>query len=219
MLCKRVALIQICPSIEAVASKNDRLHPEGPEELERYLIASEKIVFIIHRHWITLLEPMITAAVGVVVFLAVVARTQGDPGHVIEIFLAIAVLLVLRLLFYMAERHHELFLATDRRLMLVHGLVTRQVDIMPMAKVTDMRYDRTLPGMLFGYGVYILESAGQDQALSEINFVPEPDLHYQQISRIIFAPSSRRLSDKLVPASTGSKIPIGEPEQSWWRRR
>jgi hypothetical protein len=126
--------------------------------------------------------------------------------------------LVLRLVFYFLEWQHELFLATDRRLMLVHGLVTRKVDIMPMSKVTDMRYDRTLTGKIFGYGVYILESAGQDQALSTINFIPNPDRHYQQISAVIFAPPQRRLSDRMAPASTGSKLPISEPEQAWWRR-
>jgi hypothetical protein len=100
----------------------------------------------------------------------------------------------------------------------VYGIVVRKVAMMPMAKVTDMRYDRSLMGMLFGYGVYVLESAGQDQALTKVNYIPNPDLHYQEISAIIFAPPQRRLSDKLLPASTGSKIPINEPEQSWWRR-
>jgi hypothetical protein len=200
-------------------AKEQRLHPEGPEEIERYLIASEKIVFCLRRHWITLAEPGLTAGAGFIIFLIVMAKLQGNSEHLITIVFCLWVVLAGRFVFYILEWWHEVFLATDRRLMLVHGLWTRQVDIMPMSKVTDMRYDRSLTGMLFGYGVYILESAGQDQALSEVNFIPEPDLHYQQISAIIFAPSSRRLSDKLVPASTGSKVPISEPEQSWWRRK
>jgi hypothetical protein len=32
------------------------------------------------------------------------------------------------------------------------------------------------------------------------------------------AAAVRRLSDRLVPASTGNKIPISEPEQAWWRQ-
>jgi hypothetical protein len=202
-----------------VASSEPRLHPDAPKELERYLIASEKIIFLIRRHWVVLLEPALTAFAGLIVLLVVIGKVDGNPGHAIDVVGVIWLLLLMRLAFHVLEWWHELFLATDRRLMLVHGLVTRKVDIMPMAKVTDMRYDRTVTGMLFGYGVYILESAGQDQALSTINFVSEPDLHYQQISQIIFAPSSRKLSDKLVPSSTGSKIPISEPEQSWWRRK
>jgi hypothetical protein len=208
-----------CPTIWLVASEDARYHPDAPKELERYLISSEKIIFLIRRHWVILLEPALTALAGLIVVLVVMMKADGNPGHVVDIIAWLWVILLVRLLVHILEWHHELFLATDRRLMLVHGLFTRKVDIMPMAKVTDMRYDRTLTGMFFGYGVYILESAGQDQALSTINFVSNPDLHYQQISQIIFAPSSRRLGDKLVPSSTGSKIPVTEPEQAWWRRR
>jgi len=201
-----------------MAGQIERFHPHAPKELDRYLIPTEKIIFLLHRHWIVLLEPVLSVVAGLIV-IGYLSNAVGDGGRkLVDVVIVIWILLVARLLFYVAEWHHEIFLATDRRLMLVHGLVTRKVDIMPMSKVTDMRYDRTLTGQIFGYGVYILESAGQDQALSTINFIPQPDLHYQQISAVIFAPPARRLSDKLTPASTGSKVPISEPEQAWWRR-
>jgi hypothetical protein len=195
-----------------------RYHPQAPKELDRYLIPTEKIIFMIHRHWITLAVPVLTVIAGLFIVGTVVVQLPGNPAHIIDIAILLWILSILWLLFEIEERHHEVFLATDRRLMLVHGLVTRMVDIMPMSKVTDMRYDRTVWGKLFGYGIYILESAGQDQALSSINFIPDPDLHYQQISEVIFSPPQRRLGDKMVPASTGSKVPISEPEQAWWRR-
>jgi uncharacterized membrane protein YdbT with pleckstrin-like domain len=201
-----------------MAGQIERFHPDAPKELDRYLIPTEKIIFLIHRHWITLLEPTLTMVAGLLVVGFIGSAVSGGGQALLAIAIAVWLGLVGRWLFLVAEWQHELFLATDRRLMLVHGLVTRKVDIMPMSKVTDMRYDRTLIGQIFGYGVYILESAGQDQALSTINFIPQPDLHYQQISQVIFAPPTRRLSDKLTPASTGSKVPISEPEQAWWRR-
>jgi hypothetical protein len=40
--------------------------------------------------------------------------------------------------------------------------------------------------MTFGYGKFVVESAGQDQALSTIDFVPHPDRLYQQISDLLF---------------------------------
>src|SRR4051794_6717474 len=186
-----------------------------PKELSRYLIPSESIIFVLHRHWIVLLEPILTAVAGLAVVILAGART---PGTLARIVVVIWVLLLLRLCFHFFEWHHEVFLATNNRLMLVHGLLTRKVDIMPMTKVTDMRYDRSLTGQMFGYGVFILESAGQDQALSRINFIPHPDHHYQLISAIIFAPAQRRLSDRMSPASTGSTVPISEPDRAWWRR-
>jgi membrane protein YdbS with pleckstrin-like domain len=186
-----------------------------PKEVSRYLIPTEGIIFLLHRHWIVLAEPVLTAFAGLCVLLFVSLHTSGT---LVKILLVIWFGLLIRAVFYYFEWHHEVFLATGSRLMLVHGLVTRKVDIMPMTKVTDMRYDRSFPGKLFGYGVFILESAGQDQALSRINFIPDPDTHYKQISAVLFAPPQRRLPDRMAPAATGSQVPISEPERAWWRR-
>jgi membrane protein YdbS with pleckstrin-like domain len=199
-----------------VAGAAERFHPNAPKELDRYLIPTEQIIFLIRRHWVILLEPVLSVIAGL--FVVGFVAQKSDSSFVSKAVLVLWLIVLVRALWKIAEWWREVFLATDRRLMLVHGIITRQVDIMPMSKVTDMRYDRTVTGKVFGYGVYILESAGQDQALSTINYVGQPDLHYQQISAVIFAPAQRRLSDKLVPASTGSKIPISEPEQAWWRR-
>jgi hypothetical protein len=201
-----------------VAGHIERFHPQAPKELDRYLIPTEKIIFLIRRHWIVLAVPALSVVAGLFIVATAVVKAPGNPLHIVDIAIWLWIITILWFIFAVVEWHHELFLATDRRLMLVHGLATRKVDIMPMSKVTDMRYDRTFWGMILGYGVYILESAGQDQALSRINFISDPDLHYQQISTVIFATPQRRLGDKMVPASTGSKVPISEPEQAWWRR-
>ena len=49
--------------------------------------------------------------------------------------------------------------------------------MMPLIKVTDMSYNRSVPGRILGYGRFVMESAGQDQALREVNWVPDPDQH------------------------------------------
>lgn len=186
-----------------------------PRELNRYLISTESILFVLHRHWIILLEPALTSIAGLAA--VVLVRSQA-AGTLPKIVFVLWILLLLRLAYRAFEWHHEVFLATNSRLMLVHGLLTRKVDIMPMTKVTDMRYDRSLIGQIFGYGVFILESAGQDQALSRINYIPDPDLHYQQISAVIFAPSQLRPPGRMSPATTGSRLPISETDRAWWRR-
>jgi hypothetical protein len=43
-----------------------------------------------------------------------------------------------------------------------------------------------VPGQILGYGVFIVESAGQDQALSRIAYLPHPDELYQQVSTLLF---------------------------------
>ena len=53
------------------------------------------------------------------------------------------------------EWYLKRFLATDKRLILVHGVLNRQVDMMPVTKVTDMRYVRSPAGHVFGYGKFV----------------------------------------------------------------
>jgi hypothetical protein len=39
---------------------------------------------------------------------------------------------------------------------------------------------------LLDYGSFIIESAGQQQALSRIDYLPDPNLRYHQVSELLF---------------------------------
>src|SRR5699024_10889924 len=110
--------------------------------------------------------------------------------------------LMLRLIWKSLEWRNEWFVATDKRLLMTYGLITHKVAMMPLRKVTDMNYARSPLGRVLGYGQFIMESAGQDQAMREINWVPEPDTTYRQICDIIFGPGGRDPEDD----------PFGEPD-------
>lgn len=78
---------------------------------------------------------------------------------------------------------------TDRRLLLISGLVSRRVAVMPLRKVTDLTYEQPLIGRLFdtyGWGTFVIESAGQDQAFHRIPYMPSPDELYRQLTEEIF---------------------------------
>ena len=186
---------------------SERYGPGVPAELDRYLIPSEQIVFMFRRHWVVFAEPVASTVLSLL-FLAWLSSLTG--GVVITVATGLWLLVLVRLGLKLWLWYDELIIATNRRLMRVHGIVTRQVDIMPMSKVTDMRYDRSVTGQILGYGRFVVESAGQDQALSSINYIPDSDLRYQQISQIIFAPSEARITTK--PRATGTRVPIKEPD-------
>ena len=57
------------------------------------------------------------------------------------------------------------FVVTENWLMLITSLLDTDVGMMPLAKVTDMRLHRTTLGHALGYAEFVIESAGQDQAL------------------------------------------------------
>ena len=65
---------------------------------------------------------------------------------------------------------------------------------MPLTKVTDLTYERSPLGRLLGYGTFIMESAGQDQALSRVDYLRSPDRLYQRLSQQMFGPGGRRRS-------------------------
>ena len=57
---------------------------------------------------------------------------------------------------------------------------------MPLAKVTDMSFQRSAMGRLLGYGEFIVESAGQNQALRIMDHLPYPEQLYLEVCGLIF---------------------------------
>jgi hypothetical protein len=80
-----------------------------------------------------------------------------------------------------------------------------------------MRYDKNPMGQVLGYGKFVLESAGQDQALTAVDYVPEPDLHYREINAVLFAPADVKSSVRIPPKA--KVLPVQEPNSAWWSRR
>jgi uncharacterized membrane protein YdbT with pleckstrin-like domain len=110
------------------------------------------------------------------------------------------------LLWRVARWYVDRFIVSDRRIMLVNGIIARKVAMMPLAKLTDMSYKRSTIGVLLGYGTFVLESAGQDQALSRIDYVPRPNELFREISELLFGKRSEPL-----PGERRSALASGPP--------
>lgn len=78
------------------------------------------------------------------------------------------------------------FVITSNRFLLTSGVLFRKVAMLPLAKVTDMTFHRSFLGRLLGFGEFILESAGQDQALRSIDHLPYPEQLYLEVCALIF---------------------------------
>jgi uncharacterized membrane protein YdbT with pleckstrin-like domain len=78
------------------------------------------------------------------------------------------------------------FVVTSHRLILAEGFIVRKVNMMPLAKVTDMSFQRTSAGRILGYGEFIVESAGQDQAMRHLRFLPYPEQLYLEVCGLMF---------------------------------
>ncbi len=176
-----------------MSQTDDGPRSQGPPGAERYLLEQEDVVFAVRRHAAQLVWPvasLVGAAIAVLVLDALL-----PPGlALLRLLLVVGSgVLAVRIGIKVLQWRVEWFLATNRRLILTTGLITRKVAMMPLSKVTDMSYAQSPLGRLFGYGRFVLESAGHDQALQTINYVPAADVHYRALCTVLFgAPPSRR---------------------------
>jgi len=154
-------------------------------DLDKYLIPAENAIVQTHRHWASLLK--IGAICGGVFVVGLLLLGLGGDGQPIAV-LAVLVMLASVAVFAWnyAEWRVEQFVVTDRRVLLIYGILTRKVGVMPLGKVTDLTYERSLAGRLLGYGAFVVESAGQHQAFSRIDFLPTPDQLYHDVSTLLF---------------------------------
>jgi Bacterial PH domain len=150
----------------------------------RYLLPTERLVIEVRRHWaILVIDTLQSLGLLLVGILAVRIFPEGFPRTLAVYF---AVFVVVRWVWIIGDWWVEKLVVTDKRVLLVTGIVTRKVAIMPLIKVTDLTYNRSSLGLMFGYGEFVVETAGQDQALSRVNYIPTPEKLYIQISQLLF---------------------------------
>lgn len=165
-------------------------------KLQRFLLDGERVVVDVRQHWFVIVGPVAYTLAALFVVMWVDARVRVDAGVIARVLWFAWFVMVGWMLFQILQWRHDRFIATDKRLLLNYGLITQKIAMMPFIKVTDMSYRRTIPGRIFGYGQFVLESAGQDQALRQVDWVPRPDTTYKIICSEIFGlPSRNRVAD------------------------
>jgi membrane protein YdbS with pleckstrin-like domain len=156
---------------------------------DKYLIPSERAVVVTRRHWASMAKVGAGCAAVFLLALLIVLYLSEE-----QFFAVIGVLGLLGSLAWFGFAWWfwatEEFVITDKRVLVVNGVITRRVGIMPLTKVTDLTYERSVMGRLLGYGVFIMESAGQHQAMSRIEYLPKPDRLYHEVSTLLFGPDS-----------------------------
>ena len=130
--------------------------PRLDRELERYLVDGETVIVAVRLHWFHLAREILLAAGrnG----LRVLGRHQGADRAPAASYVhdAQPAALVGRprcgSLWRVLNWRHDWFVATDKRFLLFYGFIRRKVAMMPLLKVTDMTYDRSILGRILGYG-------------------------------------------------------------------
>lgn len=170
--------------------------PAGLREVERYLLPSERAVIATRRHWAMIAEPVASSVLAVLLASWGVVKVGDAFPLLVNVITLAAVAVLVRMLWKLYEYRRDWFVVTDERLLLTYGIITRRVAIMPLTKVTDMSYNVSVLGRVLGYGEFVFESAGQEQALHSVNFLGRSQFLFAVLSEELFGPrgivSSRR---------------------------
>jgi hypothetical protein len=156
------------------------------KDVAKYLLPDERAVVATRRHWAVLIEP---TAKFLPVFIAGVWLLVLDPEN--RVTSSAGLLVILAALGYyglrVAEWWMRHFIVSTRRVLLTSGVIARTVTLLPLRRITDLTWKETLLGQLLGYGTFRFESAGQQQALSQITFLPGADVLYRRVSGLLFS--------------------------------
>src|ERR1700732_3299702 len=114
-----------------------------PAAVNKYLLAHERQVISVHQHPAVLIRPLFEVLVG----LAIAGWVSNSVAHgnntVILVIWILWALLPLRLFWKVSDWLTNYFVITSQRLLMTQGFLTRKVEMIPLAKVTDMGFQRS----------------------------------------------------------------------------
>lgn len=157
-----------------------------PASVYKHLLPHEKQVITVRFHPAILIRPVAEVLGGLALAGLLTTTIPNINGFATLIIWIAWFALVVRLLIKVWCWLEDYFVVTSQRLLLATGIFTRTVNMMPLGKVTDMSFKRTAMGRVLGYGEFIVESAGQDQALRNIDHLPYPEQLYLEVCGLIF---------------------------------
>ncbi|HEY3610140.1 MAG TPA: PH domain-containing protein [Pseudonocardiaceae bacterium] len=175
-----------------------------------YLLPTERRVIRVRRHWAVVAWDAFEAAALLTVAILVSTLLSAGAWLFQNILWYAGLLVLARFAYTLYAWWDEQLVVTDKRFILITGVFTTRVAMMPLSKVTDLTYERTVPGRVFGYGTVVVESAGQIHAFNRIDHLPQPEQIYDAISELVFgdkqAQSERFAMLRTKSATRGMKL-------------
>ena len=159
--------------------------PRWGKDADKYLLSDEPPVIATRRHPAVLVRPAVR---GLPVLVVGVFLLQVDPDVPLTtvggLVIALGALAYLGL--HVGEWWVRHFLVTRRRVLMTSGVIIRTVAVMPLRRITDLTWKETFWGQVLGYGTFRFESAGQQQGLDEITYLPHANALYKRLSELMF---------------------------------
>ncbi|MGH2768175.1 MAG: PH domain-containing protein [Actinomycetota bacterium] len=155
--------------------------------ITRYLTPAEEVVHVSRRHPIVLARAfglwVASVLAGTAVGLLVSPRTSTSLVDQMAggLVLAATALLAWRTWRWWLAR----YVITDRRVLHVEGIVSRNVSAIQLSKVTDTTFRRSVWGRILGYGDLLLDVPGEHGGLRVLTTLPRPEALYRTIVSVV----------------------------------
>lgn len=187
--------------------------PRGAETMRRFLVHGERMVVVHRPHWASLTGTVVALVLGLVTTLFVGFTAPAKLGPVTD---AMWYVLLAMLIYTLAATwlwSRDWFVATDQRLIWRRGILNQKTAMMPLSKVTDMSFNQPAIGRILGYGEFVMESAGQEQALRLIPYIPHPEASYRAICGELFGNHDEPELPVMVPTTDayGDRVDDTDP--------
>ena len=176
-----------------------------PASVNRFLLPGESHVITVREHPAVLLPRTFLTLAG----LAIAGWLSSSVAHgnntAILVIWILWVILLLWLGMGVWEWAVHYFVTTSNRLMVAQGVITRQVNFIPLNRVTDVEFRRTPTGRLLGYGELEVMTPGQDEKMRHIRFLPYPEQIYYEVTGLMFQDTGRRCPQCAMSIPTAAK--------------
>jgi uncharacterized membrane protein YdbT with pleckstrin-like domain len=151
---------------------------------DRSLAVGESSVEVLHRHWKTLLRPIGLAIILIALVLVGEVVIPASKDAAVE-RLGLAVVAVVLLMWWLMypwlawrTTRYEL---TTKRLSLRTGIIARNGRDIPLSRITDVSFRKSMLDQLLGCGTLVVESAGEH---GQIVLTEIP--HVERVSATLF---------------------------------
>jgi uncharacterized membrane protein YdbT with pleckstrin-like domain len=162
----------------------------------------EHIVVSVRTHWKKLVGPVLVLifTVGVAAFVAAILPENPNQQAFRIGILAVAFLIVcVWSIWPFLQWLTSTYTVTSRRLITRHGVITRTGRDIPLTRINDVSYERSLTDRMLGCGTLVIESASQSGRVV-LPDVPNVERVHVQISELLFTIAGGREEDENPPA-------------------
>lgn len=145
----------------------------------------ESLVVTVRMHPVILLRPLFLTVTGLAIATWLSFSVVNGVGVVLEVIWLAWVVLLLRLAWKIASWSLEFLIVTSRRLILSKGILSRDIESIPVGRMTNIALRRPMAARLLGYGELIVASGGNEGSARKVPYIPYPSEVYQELAGVI----------------------------------